>query len=71
MNMASVARRNGAPGIAPTPISLLELGSPPTTKAPKMATIRIMVSGTAVPTAASTLPTAPYPQPNLSSSISL
>ena len=36
-----------------------------------MATIGIMVSGRAVPTAASTLPTAPCPQPNLSPSISM
>src|SRR5919199_2311767 len=61
MNMASVARRNGAPRIAPMPISLAASAAlPPSRAAPIRATTGIMVSGRAVPTAASTLPTAPW-----------
>ena len=53
-NIASVDSMKGAPRIAPMPISLLE--SP---LAMRIATMGIIVSGSAVPTAASTEPTAP------------
>ena len=55
---------NGAPRIAPTPISAPPSGSPPETTGSRMATIAIMLSGSAVPTAASRLPTAPCPIPS-------
>jgi hypothetical protein len=61
-NIASVARRNGAPRMAPMPISPAVSGSRPANTAARMATTGIMVSGSAVPTAASTLPTAPWPR---------
>ena len=71
-NMASVARRKGAPRIAPTPISpAAELALSPARAAPTRATTGIMVSGRAVPTAASTLPTAPDPRFSRSPSISI
>src|SRR4051794_37234016 len=54
--MARVASMKGAPRIAPTPTPCAE--SPPE-PAKTIATIGIIVSGSAVPTAASTLPTAP------------
>ena len=53
-NIASVESMNGAPRIAPTPISSDEA---PVAKT--IAMIGIRVSGSAVPTAASTEPTAP------------
>src|SRR6185437_2245566 len=54
--MASVASRNGAPTMAPTAMSL--------PCAPcRTATTGISDSGSAVATAASTLPTAPWPRP--------
>src|SRR3954452_4987887 len=53
-NMASVASMNGAPRIAPTPTSCDEAPD-----AKRIAMIGIIVSGSAVPTAASTEPTAP------------
>ena len=53
-NMASVASMNGAPRMAPTPTSCDD--SP---VAKRIAMIGISVSGSAVPTAASTDPTAP------------
>ena len=53
-NMASVESMNGAPRIAPTPTSFDD--SP---VANRIAMIGIIVSGRAVPTAASTDPTAP------------
>ena len=58
-NMASVASMNGAPRMAPTPISCA--GDWPRRRAPanRIATSGIIVSGSAVPTAARTLPTAP------------
>ena len=59
-NMASVASMNGAPRIAPTPIS--SEAPPP---ANRMAMIGIIVSGSAVPTAARTDPTAPSARPSL------
>ena len=67
-NIASVARRNGAPRIAPTPTSPAALL--PVNIVATMATTGIMVSGSAVPTAASTLPTAPWPRFSLSPRIS-
>src|SRR6185369_3265060 len=51
---------NGAPRIAPTPISS-ECASPEN----RMAMIGIIVSGSAVPTAANTDPTAPSARPSL------
>ena len=54
-----VASRNGAPMIAPTATS-----SAPSAP-PMIATIGIRVSGIAVPTAASRLPTAPSPSSSL------
>src|SRR4051794_10302298 len=54
-NMASVDSMNGAPRIAPTPTA--SVCSPPPPK--PMAMMGIIVSGSAVPTAASTEPTAP------------
>ena len=59
-NMASVASMNGAPRIAPTPTSCDD--SP---VANRIAMIGIIVSGSAVPTAASTDPTAPSASPSL------
>ncbi len=53
-NMASVASMNGAPRMAPTPTSCDD--SP---VANRIAMIGISVSGSAVPTAARTEPTAP------------
>src|SRR6476659_7544349 len=53
-NMASVESMNGAPRIAPTPTSFDD--SPVATR---IAMIGIIVSGSAVPTAARTDPTAP------------
>jgi len=58
-NIARVASMNGAPRMAPMPISPAVSGSRPAKTAARMATTGIMVSGSAVPTAASTLPTAP------------
>ena len=57
--MAIVASRNGAPMIAP--IATSSAPSAP----PIMATIGISVSGIAVPTAASRLPTDPSPSSSL------
>src|SRR4051794_19578576 len=54
-NIASVESMNGAPRMAPTPIA--SVSAPPPPKA--IAMIGIIVSGKAVPTAASTDPTAP------------
>src|SRR3954449_6195738 len=54
-NIARVESMNGAPRIAPTPTAWLSSAPPP--KA--IAMIGIIVSGNAVPTAASTEPTAP------------
>src|SRR3954451_25287544 len=54
-NIASVESMNGAPRIAPTPIA--SVSAPPPPKA--IAMIGIIVSGNAVPTGASTEPTAP------------
>src|SRR5215210_4657792 len=54
-NIASVASMNGAPRIAPTPTPC-EADEPPPVR---IAMIGIIVSGKAVPTAASTDPTAP------------
>ncbi len=59
-NMASVASMNGAPRIAPTPMS--SACSPVENR---IAMIGIIVSGSAVPTAASTEPTAPSASPSL------
>src|SRR5919112_3048854 len=59
---ASVASKNGAPRIAPTPISPAAAAPVPTMTAPSMATMGIIVSGSAVPTAARRLPTAPWPR---------
>jgi hypothetical protein len=70
-NMASVARRSGSPRIALTPLFRCSSWGPYHIKAPKMATIGIMGSGRAVPTAASTLLTTPCPQPNRSPNISM
>ena len=55
-NMARLASMNGAPRMAPTPI--LWPAAPPVKT---MAMIGTSVSGSAVPTAARTLPTAPSP----------
>src|SRR5262245_63769401 len=55
MNMASVESMNGAPRIAPTPTPCEASEPAPVT----MAMIGIIVSGSAVPTAARTEPTAP------------
>ena len=57
--IARVASRNGAPMIAPIATS-----SDPSVP-PMIATIGISVSGMAVPTAASRLPTAPSPSSSL------
>src|SRR5262245_45965491 len=54
-NIASVASMNGAPRIAPTPTPWDDSAPPPV----RLAMIGIIVSGSAVPTAASTDPTAP------------
>src|SRR5215210_2778799 len=54
-NMASVESMNGAPRIAPTPTPCDASDPPPV----RIAMIGIIVSGKAVPTAASTDPTAP------------
>src|SRR4051794_18214930 len=54
-NIASVESMNGAPRIAPTPIPWDAAEPPPD----RIAMIGIIVSGSAVPTAASTDPTAP------------
>src|SRR5215211_6805713 len=62
INRARVASRNGAPRIAPIPISPVAALLEPRSKLPRIATSGIMVSGNAVPTAASTLPTAPAPR---------
>jgi len=61
-NIARVASMNGAPRIAPIPISPAVSGSRPAKTAARMATTGIMISGKAVPTAASTLPTASCPR---------
>ena len=58
-NIASVASMNGAPRIAPTPIS-----SECSPVENRIAMIGIIVSGNAVPTAASTDPTAPSASPS-------
>ena len=55
-NMASVDSMNGAPRIAPTPTAWVASPPPPKT----IAITGIIVSGSAVPTAASTDPTAPW-----------
>src|SRR5215212_8697681 len=67
-NIASVARRNGAPRIAPMPTSPAALL--PVKIDATMATMGIMVSGRAVPTAASTLPTDPWSRSSRSPRIS-
>ena len=54
-NIASVESMNGAPRIAPTPIARADAAA----GANRIAMIGIIVSGSAVPTAASTDPTAP------------
>ena len=59
-NIASVESMNGAPKFAPTPISC-----EPSAVAKTIAMIGMSVSGNAVPTAASTDPTAPSPRPSL------
>ena len=59
-NMASVESMNGAPRMAPTPIS-----SPASALPNRIAMIGMTVSGSAVPTAARTLPTAPSPRCSL------
>jgi hypothetical protein len=69
-NIARVASMNGAPSMAPIPISPADCGSLPAKTAPRIATIGIMVSGRAVPTAASTLPTLPWLSPSRSPRIS-
>ncbi|MNL23682.1 hypothetical protein D3C87_1450820 [compost metagenome] len=56
-NIASVLSMNGAPTMAPMPMSVP--ATLPLRQAPTMAMIGMMVSGRAVPTAASTEPTAP------------
>ena len=56
-SIASVASRNGAPMIAPIAIC-----SPSSLSSPSSATIGITDSGSAVPTAASSAPTAPAPR---------
>ena len=62
-NIASVANVKGAPRMAPTPISSdPAVGSRPVTSGPMIAITGISVSGRAVATAASTLPTAPSPR---------
>src|SRR5215212_2774345 len=70
MNRARVASRKGAPRIAPIPISPAAAPLVPRIREPMIATSGIMVSGNAVPTAASTLPTAPAPRFNRSPMIS-
>ncbi len=57
-NIASVVSMNGAPRIAPMPISS------PDSWPEAIAMIGRIVSGSAVPTAASTLPTTPSERPN-------
>ena len=57
-NIASVVSMNGAPRIAPMPISS------PDAWPDTIAMIGRIVSGSAVPTAASTLPTTPSDRPN-------
>ena len=59
-NMASVESMNGAPRIAPTPTSWDDAPV-----ANRIAMIGIIVSGSAVPTAARTEPTAPSASPIL------
>ena len=59
-NIASVASMNGAPRMAPTPIACDASDPPPA----RIAMIGINVSGSAVPTAASTDPTAPSASPS-------
>ena len=56
-NIASVESMNGAPRMAPTPIVVPAVPPPKT-----MAMIGIIVSGSAVPTAARTEPIAPFAQ---------
>src|SRR6188508_560035 len=60
-NIASVESMNGAPRIAPTPTPWEDSEPPPV----RIAMIGIIVSGSAVPTAASTDPTAPSASPSL------
>ena len=60
-NIASVASMNGAPRMAPMPTAC-EASPPP---ANRIAMIGIIVSGRAVPTAASTEPTAPSARSSL------
>ncbi len=55
--MARVESMKGAPRMAPMPIA-----SPPSPPVIKIAMSGMMVSGSAVPTAARTLPTAPSPR---------
>ncbi|OOO01266.1 MAG: hypothetical protein USCGTAYLOR_02535 [Chromatiales bacterium USCg_Taylor] len=59
-NIAAVESMKGAPRIAPIPTS--SATSVPTKM---IAMIGIIVSGSAVPTAARTLPTMPWPSPSL------
>src|SRR5215210_5179050 len=69
-NMARVASMNGAPSIAPIPMRAPSSDGPPVSTGSRMATTAIMLSGKAVPTAASRLPTAPWRIPSLPPSIS-
>src|SRR5919112_5297964 len=69
-NMARVASMNGAPSIAPIPISAPSSDASPVRTGSRMATMAIMLSGKAVPTAARRLPTAPWRIPSLPPSIS-
>src|SRR6266508_2726309 len=62
-NIAAVESRNGAPRMAPMPTS-----SDACVPTKMIAMIGIIVSGIAVPTAASTLPTMPSPRPRRSPS---
>src|ERR687889_2734415 len=70
-NMARVASMNGAPSIAPIPISAPSSDASPVRTGSRMATMAIMLSGKAVPTAARRLPTAPWRSPRRPPSISI
>src|SRR5919112_1132058 len=69
--MARVASMNGAPSIAPIPIRAPSFDASPVSTGSRMATMAIMLSGKAVPTAASRLPTAPWRIPRRPPSISI
>src|SRR5215203_993735 len=70
-NMARVASMKGAPSIAPIPIGAPSSEASPVRTGSRMATMAIMLSGKAVPTAASRLPTAPWRIPRRPPSISI